>query len=119
MGRVIIEISSSEPEGVQVIVARACRDPHIIQLVAQMLDPIIRSQPAVIVQEVDLEAPLDVTKRKRGGPVGMPEAKRLEIIAGWFKVQGRVKEVVYANSQGISPSTLRRWIHEFRQAGKL
>jgi hypothetical protein len=56
---------------------------------------------------------------KRGGPAGTPEAQRLQIVRGWLSVQGRMNQEVYASSQGIAASTLRRWLRQLRREHKL
>jgi hypothetical protein len=56
---------------------------------------------------------------RRGGPAGTPEDQRLQIVRGWLDVQGRMNQEVYAGSQGIAVSTLRRWMRAFQEAHKL
>lgn len=118
-GRVRIDITSSGPDSIQVLVARSCNNPAILELVDEILDEIFVRRPKVLVKNVEPGVPFSATSQKRGGPAGMPDEKRIEIVQGWFKVQGRMKQVLYANSQGISPATLRRWVREMREAGKL
>lgn len=118
-GQVRIEIASSDPDSIQVTVARSCNNPVILELVDEILNEIYLRRPKVVVKNAEPDAPLGPTSQKRGGPAGMPDEKRIEIVQGWFKVQGRMKQVLYANSQGISPATLRRWIREMRETGKL
>jgi hypothetical protein len=118
-GQVRIEITLSDPDSIQVTVARSCNDPVILELVDEILDEIFLRRPKVVVKTAEPDAPLGATSEKRGGPAGMPDEKRIEIVQGWFKVQGRMKQALYANSQGISPATLRRWIREMRNTGKL
>jgi hypothetical protein len=118
-GQVRIEIASSDPDSIQVTVARSCNNPVILELVDEILNEIYLRRPKVVVKNAEPDAPLGPTSQKRGGPAGMPDEKRIEIVQGWFKVQGRMKQALYANSQGISPATLRRWIREMRETGKL
>lgn len=118
-GRVRIDITSSGPDSIQVTVARSCNNPMTLELVDEILDEIFLRRPKVVVKNVEPDTPLSAVSQKRGGPAGMPDEKRKEIIQGWFKVQGRMKQVQYANSRGISPATLRRWIREMRDTGKL
>jgi hypothetical protein len=118
-GQVRIDITSSDPDSIQVLVARSCNNPAILELVDEILDEIFVRRPKVVVKNVEPKAPFNATSLKRGGPVGMPDEKRKEIIQGWFKVRGRMKQVPYAKSQGISPATLRRWMREMRETGEL
>ncbi len=117
-GRVRIDLVSAGSGNVLVTVARACNDPAVLKLADELLDGIARHSN-VTIKNIEPEVPLSVLARRRGGPAGMPETQRIEIVKGWFKVRGRTKEVDYARSRGISPATLRRWIRELLQAGKL
>lgn len=118
-GRIKIDIAHSDPDGIEVTVVRSCDDPVLQNLADEILSDLVRRQPGVIVKRIESPAPSSGSSQKRGGPAGLPENKRLEIVRGWYLVQGRVKETTFAHSHNISPSTLRRWIREFRQAGKL
>lgn len=118
-GQVRIEITLSDPDSIQVTIARSCNNPMILELVDEILNEIFLRRPKVVVKNAESDAPLGATSQKRGGPAGMPDEKRMEIVQGWFKVQGRMKQVLYADSRGISAATLRRWIREMRDTGKL
>ncbi len=118
-GRVRIDIASTGAGGIQVTVARACNNPTVLKLVDEALEDISRRYPKVVIKEVQPDVPLSALVGKRGGPAGTPENKRIEIVKDWFKAQGRIKEVDYAASHGISPATLRRWTRELVKAGKL
>ncbi len=117
-GRVRIDIVSAGTGNVLVTVARACNNPAVLKLADELLGQIAR-HPNVTIKNIEPEVPLSALVGRRGGPAGMPENQRIEIVRGWFKVRGRIKEVDYAQSRGISPATLRRWIRELLQAGKL
>ncbi len=101
-----------------VTVARACNNPAVLKLVDELLDK-IRRDPRVVIKDVEPEVPLHALVRKRGGPAGTPEGQKIEIVKGWFRVQGRMRAIDYASSRGISPATLRRWIRELIDDGKL
>ncbi len=58
------------------------------------------------------------SKRRRGGPLGTPEEKKLEIVREWHEVQGDTSQEIFCNSRGISSSTLRRWEKELKAQGK-
>ena len=58
-------------------------------------------------------------KPRRGGPVPTPEADKLRIVQGWQKAQEKQTQEAYAQLNGISPSTLRKWKRELEAEGKL
>ncbi len=121
-GRIFIEIISQSPETIQVTVSRACDEPEIVAYVEALRAEIVRLWPGAVVWGGESEYGLvswESPKSQRGGPVGTPEDQRLRIVRGWFDVRGQVNQEIYAQNQGIAPSTLRRWIRELRDEGKL
>jgi len=121
-GRVSIDIVSLDRGGFEVTVTRSSDKPEIIEYAESVLKEIVRLTPKVIIRRVSPTSPLVTFKSaspKRGGPAGTPEDQKMRIAAGWLRVQGRINQAVYADSQGVAPSTLRRWIRQLRQEGKL
>ncbi len=110
------------PRTIQVTVDRACDEPEIVAYAEALLTEIVRLWPGVVIRSGELEHAFgsrESRKSQRGGPVATPEGQRIQIVRGWFRVQGQVNQEIYAQSQGIAPSTLRRWIRELRDEGKL
>lgn len=103
----------------QVTVMRGCNNRDVLKLVDQVLATIAANHPEIVIKEVEPDAPSSAWARRRGGPVGIPENQRMEIVKDWFKVQGRIRAVDYAQSRGISPATLRRWTRTLVDGGKL
>ncbi len=122
LGRIFIEITSQSPETIQVTVNRDCHDPAIMAYAEALFTEIVRLWPGHVVWHVESERSLGSTpstKQRRGGPAGTPQDQRIQIVRGWFNVRGQVNQEIYAQSQGVAPSTLRRWIRQLRDEGKL
>lgn len=58
-------------------------------------------------------------ERRKGGPKATPIAKRLEIVLGWKKVEGKQLKEIYCSNNSISISTLRNWERELKEKGYL
>jgi len=120
--QIIIDKTLGKPERIEVAVPRAGDRVAIDEYMGQVLDEIARRWPESVITRVPLETPAarsHPSGHKRGGPASTPERQRIEIVREWLDVQGRVNQEVYAQAHGISTATLRRWIHQLRQAGKL
>jgi hypothetical protein len=111
-GRALIEIALLPSQQIQVSVLRSCDNPIVLDLVEFTLSQLRAHSPNVNVRH------FLTPKRKRGGPIGTPEAQKLRIARGWLKVQGRMNQEAFARGEGISPATLRRWLRELDD-GKL
>lgn len=118
-GRVTLTISAQPSGGILLTVARACSNPKVLKLADEVIAHTRQQVADTVVKEVEPEVPFSALTRKRGGPKGRPETQRIEIVKGWFKVQGKMKAVDYAHSRGISAATLRRWVRELLDTGKL
>lgn len=121
-GRLIIEILPLTPERIEVTVTRTCDNPVVIDSEEELLKEIVRLWPQAVIRRAQpktLPAASSPPGGKRGGPAGTPENQRVKIVKGWLRVQGRVNQEVYAYSQGIAPSTLRRWKRQLGEEGKL
>ena len=117
-----IEIVSVMPERVEVTVTQTGDDPLLTSCIDIMLKAIAKCWPTVQVRigQSSTEQPTQYHAHgKRGGPIGTPEPRRLEIVRGWLAAQGQMNQEVYAQSRGVATSTLRRWMHELRAVGKL
>lgn len=117
-----IEIMLLRSERIEVTIAYANDDRAIMDDVEAVVSKIVKAWPLAVVRIARSETEtvsLCPTANKRGGPAGTPENQKQWIVRGWLEVQGRMNQEVYANSKGISSSTLRRWMRELRANGKL
>lgn len=111
-GQIIIKILALPSQQIQVTVIGTCTNPAVIEFLEAVLGEMGQRWPQVVIRRVE-------ATKKRGGPIGTPEDQRIKIVRGWLRVQGRMNQEIYANSQGIAPSTLRRWQRELGDKGKL
>lgn len=120
-GRVIIDLVPGGEAGVQVTVTRTCDKPEIVRYADRVLEALSQVSPGfTIKRETNAPGPtISSTTRRRGGPAGTPEDKKIAIIKGWLKVRGGMNQETYAQSRGVAPSTLRRWMRQLREQGKL
>jgi hypothetical protein len=121
-GRIIIEIVPVVSGRIQVTVTRTCDTPVAIDSEEALLKEIVRLWPEAVIrreQPKALAAAYTPPSIKRGGPAGTPEHQRIQIVRGWLRVQGRMNQEIYASGQGIAASTLRRWLRQLREEGKL
>ncbi len=121
-GRIMIEILPSIRKQIQVIVTRTCDNPEVVDLEEAVLRELVLLWPGVIIRRGSSETQTvtrEMIRRKRGGPAGTPEDQKMKIVRGWLKVQGRINQEIYSRSQGVAPSTLRRWMRQLRQEDKL
>jgi hypothetical protein len=105
-----------------VTVTRARDDPAVMNYIEAVLQQIARGWPVVVKQTVrskTVTITLQLPAGKRGGPIGTPDDQKVDTIKGWLEVRGQMNQEVYAQSRGVAPSTLRRWIRELRTKGKL
>jgi hypothetical protein len=58
-------------------------------------------------------------ERHKGGPKETPIDWKLQIVAGWKRVEGKQPKEVYVRSVGISMPTFRRWERELKEKGIL
>jgi len=117
-----IEIVPLARGGLGVTVTRARDDPAVMNLIEAVLRQIAQGWPVVVMKTAQPETitvSLQPPVGKRGGPASTPEDQKIEIVKGWLEVRGRMNQEVYAHSRGVAASTLRRWMHELREAGKL
>jgi hypothetical protein len=120
-GRVLIEIVPHSPAGLEASVTRTCDKPEIVGLAEALVNELVRLSPGIVITRGPMETKTVTSKSigRRGGPIATPEDQKLKVVKGWLRAQGRLNQEIYAQSRGIAPSTLRRWIHQLRQAGKL
>ncbi|HEY4667617.1 MAG TPA: hypothetical protein VIH26_09985 [Anaerolineales bacterium] len=121
-GRLIIEVFPLTPERIEVAVTRTCDNPVVIDAEEELMKEIVRLWPQAVIRREQPQVPTvspSPPGGKRGGPAGTPENQRIKIVRGWLRVQGRTHQEVYASSQDISTSTLRRWMRQLREEGKL
>ncbi len=121
-GRLIIEILPVTPERIEVTVTRTCDNPVVIDSEEELLKVIVRLWPGAVIKRAQPMAPAAAsypTRTRRGGPAGTPEARRIQIVRGWLRVQGRMTQEIYASRQGVAASTLRRWRRQLDADGKL
>ena len=56
---------------------------------------------------------------RKGGPLPTSEEEKIRIVRGWHKKRGKVSQEGYAEMQGISVRTLRRWERELDKGENL
>ncbi len=121
--RIVIEIVPTHPSSDYTAMANAYDLATLLHDFEMELRAFFQLWPEVRVSRNFAARDLILTpyydSKKRGGPMGTPEDQKTKIVKGWQQVQGRMNQEVYASSQGIACSTLRRWIRELRQLGKL
>lgn len=121
-GRVLIEIASDKDRGLQVTVMRTCNEPETVEFVEAILQEMIRIAPHAIIKRGSPDSMIErpaIASHKRGGPAGTPEGQKMKIVRGWLEVRGRMNQEIYSYSQGVTSSTLRRWVRQLRETGKL
>lgn len=121
-GRIIVELIPVASRRVEVIVTRTCDTPVAIDAEEALLKAIVRLWPEAVVRREPpkaLAAAYTPPGTKRGGPIGTPDHQRLQIVRGWLRMQGQMNQEIYASSQGIAASTLRRWLRQLREEDKL
>ena len=122
MMQIKIEVTPLPGKRIEVTIVYASDDRAIIDGVQAVVSKIVKAWPRAGVRIVRSETEstsLCPTAGKHGGPAGTPENQKQWIVKGWLEIQGRMNQEVYANSNGISSSTLRRWMRELRANGKL
>jgi transposase-like protein len=87
----------------------------MVDTVETMLDS-VRRAPNVVVTPFH---PEELMRRHQGGPRAIADDQKLRIVRGWLQVQGRVNQEIYSQGHGISSATLRRWMRQLEQKGKL
>lgn len=119
---IMIEVVLNASEHVQVTVTYAGNPTliyHLKELTRELAHHLPRVELSMIVKPANTLVTAALNSRKRGGPIGTPQDKKIKIVRGWQQLQGRMNQEIYAGSQGIAPSTLRRWTHELQEDGKL
>ena len=113
-GRARIELLYIPSGQVQVTVISWCDKPIMVETAMSMLDS-IQNKSNVVVNPFDPKELM--RKRHAGGPPPPSDSEKLRIVLGWRRVQGHMNQEVYTREHGISPATLRRWIHQLEKQG--
>lgn len=116
IGRATIELVMLPSGEAQVRVMRWCDKPTMVETVTAMLTA-VEHLPHVVVTPFDPDELL--RKRHKGGPIPPSDTEKLRIVREWLKVQGQMNQKVFARQHSISPATLRRWMRQLEEQGRL
>lgn len=59
------------------------------------------------------------SKRRKGGPVPVPDETKIEIVKEWLAVEGKESQASFCARKGISDRGLRGWIDDLESRGLL
>lgn len=120
VGQVVVDVVPLGNNASRVVVAydpNPCMLERMKQLRSQMRDELTQPQADTVEEGVGVtEEPAPF---RRGGPLGPSDDEKLRLVSGWLRVQGRQTQEVYAQLQGRSASTLRRYIRDLKAKGMI